>query len=559
MITGMNGGVDSGVWETVAQDISDWTLTSLVERQAAAHGTREFMSFQHGTRLTFASLHSDSRQLALALASLGVGPGDRVMVMLKNRIEFMLAMVAIMKLGAIFVPLNTELKGAFLQHQLHNAEPRVVFLDSDLRDAFDSVENGHASPAAVVYVGGEVPNHRPGIFAQAQTMTFETLFERTGAEDSVLVTARPQDIACIMYTSGTTGPSKGVLMTHAHCYLFGHGMARTMEMTEQDCHYVCMPLFHAMGLLLQVLSSLICGARAFCIERFSPARWLDDVRTCGATLTNALGVIPEFIFRTPATEFDRDHKLRSVMAVPIAAEWGAAMEKRFGFKFKQGYGMTEVNVTCYTQADDPLLPGMAGHVLDDFFAVRVVDAQTDVPLPQGEIGEIVVRPKVPFCFNQGYYRMPEVTVESWRNLWFHSGDAGYFDDQGRLYYADRIKDRIRRRGENISSFEIEQVLNNHPAIKESAVVGIRVEGAGGEDEVKAYIIIEGGGSIDNVALLDYCAKHIPRFAVPRYVEAVDAIAKTATGKIQKEPLRRAGVTVSTWDRESVGYKIARRV
>ena len=543
----------------MTEDISNWTLTGLVQRQAEALGEREFMSFEHGTTLTFASLHRDSSRLARNLASFGVVPGDRVMVMLKNRIEFMLAMLAIMKLGAIFVPINTELKGSFLQHQMRNAEPRVIFLDTDLSDAFDAVEGGNENLIAVVYVAGDVPDQRPVVFTGLEVMTFETFSELAGVQDDVLVTPQPHDIACIMYTSGTTGPSKGVLMPHAHCYLFGHGMVRTLEMTEQDCQYVCMPLFHAMGLLLQVLSSLITGSRVFCIERFSPARWLDDIRASGATVTNALGVIPEFIFRTPATDHDRDHKLRTVMAVPIAAEWGEAMEQRFGFKFMQGYGMTEVNLPCYTKPDDPLLPGMAGHVQDDFFEVCIVNTQTDAPLPQGEIGEIVVRPKVPFCFGQGYYRMPEVTVEAWRNLWFHSGDAGYFDDQGRLYYADRIKDRIRRRGENISSFEIEQVLNDHPDILESAVVGIRVEGAGGEDEVKAYIVTEGGRDIDNVALLDYCAERIPRFAVPRYIEAVELVPKTATGKIQKEPLRQAGVTANTWDRESVGYKLARRV
>jgi crotonobetaine/carnitine-CoA ligase len=336
-------------------------------------------------------------------------------------------------------------------------------------------------------------------------------------------------------------------------------MARALELTERDCQYICMPLFHAMGLLLQVLSSLIAGSRIYCIERFSPNRWLDDVRACGATVSNALGVIPEFLFKTPTTEFDRDHRLRTVMAVPISDDWGEAMEERFGFKFMQAYGSTESNLPCYTRADDPLLPGMAGWVMDDFFEVRIVDAETDAPLPQGEIGEIVVRPKVPFCFNQGYFRMPERTVEAWRNLWFHTSDAGYFDDRGRLFYADRIKDRIRRRGENISSFEIEQVLNNHPDVLESAVVGIKVEGAGGEDEVKAYIVTEGGADIDNVALLDYCVEQIPRFAVPRFIEAVEALAKTATNKIQKEPLRQAGVTPRTWDRESAGYKIARRV
>jgi crotonobetaine/carnitine-CoA ligase len=540
-------------------DTSNWTLTDLVRRQAEAHGEREFISFEHGTTLTFASFHRDSDRLARNLASLGVAPGDRVMVMLKNRIEFLVAMIAIMKLGAIFVPVNTELKGAFLQHQVRNSQPRLVFLDNDLADAFDGVEGGDENLRAVVYVAGDVPDQRPGLFTGVEAMTFEFLTQLAGAGEEVLVTPAPEDIACIMYTSGTTGPSKGVLMPHAHCYLFGHNMARTIEMTSEDCQYICMPLFHAMGLLLQVVSTLITGSKAYCIERFSPARWLDDIRECGATVSNALGVIPEFIFRTPETEHDRDNNLRVVLAVPIAAEWGESMEHRFGFKFMQGYGMTEVNLPCYTRPDDPLLPGMAGHVLDEFFDVRVVDAKSDAPVAQGEVGEIVVRPKVPFCFNQGYYRMPEVTVEAWRNLWFHSGDAGYFDAEGRLFYADRIKDRIRRRGENISSFEIEQVLNDHPEITESAVVGIRVEDAGGEDEVKAYIVMAEGEGIDNVALLDYCAERIPRFAVPRYIEVVEALAKTATGKIQKEPLRRSGVTEATWDRESVNYKIARRV
>ena len=540
-------------------DISEWSLVGLVRRQAAALGERDFMTFVHGTKLTYASLDRGSDDVAHHLAAMGVVQGDRVMVMLKNRMEFMLAMFGIMKLGALFVPINTELKGAFLQHQMRNAEPKAIFLDYDLRDAFDAVQGGNDSLVASIYVAGEVPKERPEVLAGAPALTYDAFMAGDSTGREVLVDAKPEDIACIMYTSGTTGPSKGVLMPHAHCYQFGNGIVQNMGMTADDRQYICMPLFHAMGLLMQGISTLITGSQAYCIERFSPNTWLDDVRSYGATVTNALGVIPEFIFRTPETEHDLDNKLRKVLAVPLAAEWGEGMEKRFGFKFVQGYGMTEINLPCYTQDDDPLVPGIAGHVLDDLFEVRVIDATTDAALPQGEIGEIAVRPKVPFVFNQGYFRMPEKTVEAWRNLWFHTSDAGYFDEQGRLYYADRIKDRIRRRGENISSFEIEQVINDYPQVIESAVVGIKVEGAGGEDEVKAYIVTQGGEDIDNVALLDYCCIHIPRFAVPRYIEAVEEVAKTATGKIQKEPLRQAGITNRTWDRESVGYKIARRV
>ena len=540
-------------------DTSNWTLVGLVQRQAAAYGDKEFMSFEHGTTLTFASFERDSNRLACNLASLGVAQGDRVMAVLKNRIEFMLAMIAVMKLGAIFVPINTELKGSFLQHQMRNSEPRALFLDHDLRDAFDNVTGGNDNLTATIYVAGEVPDALPEVLIGADAMTFEAFSARDGADAGVLVTPRPEDIACIMYTSGTTGPAKGVTMPHAHCYAFGYNMAWAMELTEADCQYICMPIFHGMGLLMQVVGSLIAGTKVYCVERFSPNRWLDEIRACEATVTNALGVIPEMIFRTPETERDRDNKLRIVIAVPIAAEWGEAMEQRFGFRFMQAFGGTETSIVCYTTLDDPLLPGMAGHVRDDLYEVRVVDAETDAPVERGEIGEIVVRPKVAFCFNQGYFRMPEKTVEAWRNLWYHTGDGGYFDEEGRLYFADRIRDRIRRRGENISSFEVEQVLNDHPEIEESAVVGIRVSGAGGEDEVKACIVPKAGNEIDYVTLLDYCAELIPRFAVPRFIETLESLPKSATGKMQKEPLRQAGVTERTWDRESVGYKLARRL
>ncbi|MCZ6617537.1 MAG: AMP-binding protein [Gammaproteobacteria bacterium] len=540
-------------------DKSSWTLVGLARRQADSLGDSEFIRFEQGTRLTFAGLDTDSDNLALNLAGLGVVPGDRVFALLKNRAEFMLAMLATMKLGAIFVPVNTELKGAFLQHQLTNTEPRVVFVDAGLINAFAGIEGGTANLSATICVAGDVAGVLPSVLSGSPSMTFEALSLSVPVlDDDVLVEPGPEDIACIIYTSGTTGPAKGVLMPHAHCYLFGRRLVERLSMTAADCQYVCMPLFHTMGLLLQVVSSWISGGRVYCIERFSPNRWLDDIRSCEATVTNALGVMPEFIFRTAETEHDRDHRLSRILAVPIAADWGSAFEERFGIKFFQGYGMTEINLICYTSDDDPLTPGLAGKIADDFFEVQIVDAETDLVVSPGEIGEIVVRPKEPFCFSQGYFRMPEKTVETWRNLWFHTGDAGRFDERGRLYFVDRIRDRIRRRGENISSFEIEQVLNEHPEVIESAVVGIRVDDAGGEDEVKAIIVTEDGVDIDNVALLNYCAEHMPRFAVPRFVEAVKELSKTATGKIQKEPLRKLGVSEHTWDRESVGYQLPRR-
>jgi crotonobetaine/carnitine-CoA ligase len=539
-------------------DKANWTLVNLVRRQAIRHGEREFISFEQGERLTFASFDRDSDSVALRLAALGVGPGDRVLALVKNRAELLLTMFATFKLGAIFVPINTELKGTFLQHQLRNSEPKVVLVDTVLADAFQGVDGGDGKIGAVVFIAGGIPDQVPAVFNPVRQLAYEELTALAPSTREVLVTPNPEDIAFIMYTSGTTGPSKGVLMPHAHCYLFGLGTCRALALTEADRYYICMPLFHANGLLMQLFGSLIAGSWIYCIERFSPNRWLDDVRASQATVTNALGVMPEFIYRHPANPLDRDNKLRVVMAAPVADEWAADFERRFDVKIRQGFGMTECNIPAYTGPDDPLEVGCAGQVLGDFFEVRIGHMDTDEPLAANEIGEILVRPKEPSCFMAGYFKMPEKTVEAWRNLWFHTGDAGRFDNGGRLYFVDRIKDCIRRRGENISSFEVEQVLNNHPAIAESAVVGIRVEGAGGEEEVKALVIPAPGQKIENVALLDYCAEHMPRFAVPRYLEWIDDLSKTATGKIQKQELRDAGVTVTTWDRETVGYKIARR-
>jgi crotonobetaine/carnitine-CoA ligase len=536
---------------------SHWTIVQLARDAAAQFGDREFMSFEHGTSLTFAGYDAETDRLGRVIAGFGVGPGDRVMALVRNRIEFMLLLLATQKVGAIFVPINTELKGAFLEHQLKNCEPKLVFVDAVLARAFDGVSGGEQPILAAVFVAGDKPDDMPAVFADSEQLTFEEFANRPQADGDVLVTPSPYDIACIMYTSGTTGPSKGVLMPHGHLYLFGVGTAITLDLTPDDRYYVCMPLFHANALLMQVFGSWMRGTWIYCVERFSPNRWLDDVRNSRATVTNALGVMPEFIYRTEPTAHDADNNLRHMMAVPIAEEWGHAMEQRFGVKIVQGFGMTECNIPCYTQSDDPLAPGCAGHVLDDYFEVRVVDPENDEPVPVGEVGEIVVRPKEPGCFMQGYFRMPEKTVEAWRNLWFHTGDAGRFDDAGRLYFIDRIKDCIRRRGENISAFEVEQVLNNHPGVAESCVIGVRVEGAGGEEEVKALIVAKPGAEIDNVALLDFCVERMPRYAVPRFIELTGELEKTATGKIRKQDLRDAGITPETWDRETVGYTIAR--
>lgn len=530
--------------------IDDWTLPELVKQQAAKYGDRVFCTFADDPPLTFAQFDTESDSLASAFAGLGVGPGDRVMVFAYNSRAFLLTMLAVQKRGAIFVPINTELKGDFLAHQIRVVEPRVVVVNASLRGAFDSVDVADLPIETTAVMEGEAPP-LPG----TRAVRFDAL-EGTVARIGDIVPVEPHDIGAIMFTSGTTGPSKGVLMPHAHCCMFGFGAGRALHMTEEDRMFICMPFFHAMGLMIQFLSCLFCGVSAHIVRRFSAGSWLDDVRSCRATITYGLGVIPEFIFRQPPTDRDRDNDLRLMLAVPIGEAWGAAFEERFGLRLIQAYGMTECNLPAFGDLKDPVMAGCAGYIIEDFYEVRIVNSETDEVLGPNEIGEIVVRPQRPSVFMAGYYRMPERTVEAWRNLWFHTGDAGRFDEDGRLFFIDRIKDCIRRRGENISAFEVEQVLNNFPDIAESAVVGVRAE-EGGEEEVKACIVASGGPPPAPEAVLDWCVERMPRYAVPRYIEYVDALDKTPTGKLRKQDLRDAGVTPTTWDRQSAGYEVRR--
>jgi crotonobetaine/carnitine-CoA ligase len=529
---------------------SVWTLPAIVRMQAERYGGREFCTFYDGASLTFEGLEAESSALASGLAGLGVQPGDRVLALVQNSKAFLVTMVAVHKRKAIFVPINTELKGAFLQHQLKNTEPRVVFVDAELRQAFDTVDPQGIPVESTVITGGDAAP-LPG----TKALRYEAL-AATQPRAADVVSVTPYDVCTIMFTSGTTGPAKGVLMPHAHCFYYALSAMRSTALTESDCMYISMPFFHGTACLLQFYSALLAGARAHVAKRFSAGSWLSDVRACGATVTYAVGVMPEFILKQPRRDDDKDNRLRISWSVPVSDKWGREFEERFGLRILQGYGMTEFSVPVWGDLRDPVTAGCAGRVVEEFFEVRIVDPETDEPMGPNEIGEIVVRPSEPGVFMAGYFRMPDKTVEAWRNLWFHSGDAGYFDKEGRLFYVDRIRDRMRRRGENISAFEIEEVINSHPDVLQCAVVGVKVEGAGGEDEVLAHVVTT-SATLTAKALLDWCVPRMPRFALPRFIEFVPDIERTASGKIRKQAIRDTGVTSKTWDREAAGYVVPR--
>ena len=466
--------------------------------------------------ISFAALDRASDACAAGLAGLGVGPGDRVLIVASNCLEFLIAFWGVQKRRAILVPINVELKGELLAHQLRDSAPQTDHYRSRHRGTVDNKSGERGGYRSYRKSNGE--GRRPIGHCLLRRCVANT-------DPGSVLTPAANDICLILYTSGTSGRSKGVLIPQAHAYLFGLQQARVFPMSDTDRFFIALPLFHVNALLMSLGACLVTGAQAFIVPKFSASQWLEQVRACRATVTNCLGIMAEFILRQPETARDRDHRLRAIMAVPVSAVWAERFESRFGTRLLQVYGMTECNIVSFSRLDDPLEPGCVGAVSDKYFDLQIVDTETDQPVAEGAVGEIVIRPKVASAFMQGYFGLPEITVQAWRNLWFHTGDAGWLDKSKRLHFVDRLGDCLRRRGENISSTEIEQVLASHPAIAECCVVGVKVEGAGGEDEIMAYVV-RAADTADYAELVAWSEPRLPRYAVPRFWEFVDALDKT---------------------------------
>jgi crotonobetaine/carnitine-CoA ligase len=519
------------------RDEARWVLPEVLVFQARMRPNDTFVIWSAtGETLSYAQAASASDQVAGLFAALGVGRADTVAVMLPNGLDFVLAWLGLMRLGATSVLLNPELRGSFLEHQLNNAGCRVVLTEASLRERIAEVAANVPTIATIILTD-----------RVEDTVDFNA-WRTTAPYDGP--TPLASDIACVMYTSGTTGPAKGVMMPHAHCFLMGLGTIDNLRITPDDRYYVVLPLFHANGLLLQLGATLIAGASAILRERFSASGWLQDVRRFDATVTNMLGVVAAFVVATPASPFDRDHHLRVICNVPNTPEHDRVFRERFGVEDVIGaFGMTEVNIPLYGEYGHPHA-GTCGRVYDRYFEVEIRDPDTDQLLPRGTIGEIMVRPKAAFGFMAGYRDMPERTVEAWRNLWFHTGDAGVMGEDGYVTYIDRIKDCIRRRGENISSFEVELAISRLKGVAEVAAYAVPSGIAGGEDEIMLAVVTAEGAVLNPAIIASYADRVLPRFAQPRFIEIVDGLPKTPTAKVRKAVLRTRGITATTWDRQA---------
>lgn len=479
------------------------------------------------------------------LTAAGVGPGDRVGIMVSNRIEFLDTFFAAAHIGALSVPLNTSLRGPILEHMLRDSSPAALVVEHIYMEVVERALETTGLDATIFVI-----DHSPTSYAPT-TVDFATSLEA-----SVPIPMGPvsrYDDACILYTSGTTGPSKGVLHTHNSIVAFGEKSDWLFGYSADDISHNCLPLFHANALCVTLLPSLRAGGSVVFGQRFSASGFWSEVREHKATVISILGAMVPILWGAAPTENDDNNDVRVALSVPTpSADFYENFEKRFGLRLVSQYGMTDTSSIIGTPPDQPGRPGYAGIAHPDFECIIV--NEHDEELPDGVPGELITRPRRPETIMSCYWNNPQATMETWRNLWFHTGDVLVREPDGWFKFIDRQKDAMRRFGENISSFEVESVIAAHPAVDEVAVYAVPSDLS--EDEVMAAVVPVAGVVLDLDDLGQYCDEHLPYFASPRYLVSMDALPKTATRKVQKAELRRSGITSITVDRGPRGRKSA---
>jgi crotonobetaine/carnitine-CoA ligase len=519
----------------------DRTLPKMLARQAERYGGRSLVKIG-GETLSYREACEMAAGYAGALAAAGTQAGDRVAIMCGNRPELLLTILGCAWLGAIAVPINTASRGAQLEHILRNCGARLMVMERALAPVVAALPPDRVALQAVWLVG-------EGGGTELQHLSSAPFPKPTkGLPPHGLA---PADTLAILYTSGTTGLSKGVCCPHAQYFWWALYTGRLLGVRDGDVLMTTLPMFHT-NALNAFYQALLNGATLVVEPRFSASAFVGGLIRERATITYVLGAMVPILLAQQPSSADLSHGVRVALAPAVPAHFHGEFTQRFGIGLIDGYGSTETNCIMGTSVGEQR-PGTMGRLLPGFDA-RVVD-EHDNALPDGQPGELVLRADEPFAFATGYFGMPEKTVEAWRNLWFHTGDRVVREADGYYRFIDRMKDAIRRRGENVSSYEVEQVLVSHPDVENAAVFPVRSELA--EDEVMAAVVLRQGAALAPAALLDFCQPRMPYFAVPRYVQFVDALPVTENGKVTKYKLREQGITAQTWDREAVGYKISR--
>lgn len=507
------------------------TIRQLLESRAR-HTPDEIFAIFEDCAIDFRTLETRVYRLANGLAKIGVAPGQRVAVMLDNHADHVVAFFALCTLGAVWVPVNINLRGASLEWVFSKASPRAVIAEGKYSSLLEPLSSALSLEAVVLREAGA------GLSKSAVAMDFAVV----AAGDSRPPAAAPaiQDTRAIMFTSGTTGMPKGALMTERMLRACAIGAGIAADVKAGDVFLLWEPIYHSAGAEICILALQESITLAI-VPRFSASRFWDQVRRHRVTKLHYLGGVLDILLKQTPHPDDRSHSITLAFGAGCTPRIWEPFEQRFGIKVREVYGLTEGSGFTTLNASGKV--GSIGRPYP-YLDVLVVD-DAGSPLPHGRVGEIIMRGKEPGLITEGYLENPEATAAGLRNGWLYTGDLGYYDEQGDFYFVGRKKDSIRRRGENISAWEVERILNSHPSIQESAVIGVPAEV--GEEDIKAFIQCVPGATLDPEELIRWCEPRMPYFQIPRYIAWVTRFEKTPTERIRKKDLSRN--TQDCWDRE----------
>ena len=532
--------------------LEERTIGRILAEKAERIPDKAFLIWD-GDTYSYGQLESMTNRFANGFAAQGIGHGDHVALMLSNCPEFYWVEWGLGKLGAVAVPLNTAAKGDMLRYFIDHSDATCLVVDAELLDRIAAIA-ARLPKLKRCFGRGDLSVATSAIetiVAAGIRVDTLSLLESADVSRPPLEAVSFDDTQLIMYTSGTTGPSKGVMCPHSQGHAVGRSVTLDYGYGPNDVLYTCLPLFHANAIWFSSYAALWADAMVALSPRFSASRFWDEVRATKATQFNALGAMTNIIWKLPPGPHERDHSLRQCMAVPVPKEIYREIQQRYGIELTSTFAMSEnFAVTAFRTDDPPEKAGSAGTTRGACELRIVNDEGSD--LPPGEVGEIWVMPLQRGSMMKGYYNMPTETADSFVDGWFRTGDRGYLDSDGYLYFVDRKKEAIRRRGENISAYEVELILARHPAVLEVAAIPVPSEMS--EDDVMVYVVKRPGASLTHAEVVHFAAEHMSYFMVPRFVEFIESLPKTATEKLEKYKLKQDATSRRDmlWDREREG-------
>ncbi len=534
-------------WQMQEYAPDDRVLTRIIEDKARKAPNHVVFQFRDDP-ITFGELNDEINKAANGFLALGVKPGDKVAIMLPNCADFLYAWFGLNKIGAVEVPINVSLKGDGLAYQIVQSDSVALVADTEYLDRLEGVVEQLTTVQHVVFRSAD------GLFPDwfgMETLGVSELMAHPATTPDIKVNF--SDLATIIYTSGTTGVSKGVMLSHYYWYDIWSNAVQYARYTEDDVLYSGLPFFHGNAQGITIGPVILTEARAVLVERFSASQLWDDCRKWECTEANYIGGIIPILLKQPPREDDADNPLRIMVGAAAPQDEWNEFQRRFNTKIMEVYGMTEC-YCCLASPYEAPRAGSCGKAITGW-DVRIVDDDNNEVSP-GKLGEFTSRPQDKHVGTTGYYNMPDASAELIQDDgWMHTGDLGRMDEDGYFFFVDRKKQAIRRRGENISSFEVEAVISSNPAVLESCVVGVPSDV--GEEEVKAVVVLKPNEVITEEELVRWCEPRMAYFAIPRYIAIREDLPKTPSERVEKFKIKTEGITSDCWDREEAGIELKR--